>query len=111
MITPKTREPKIKTPISVKENGASSIIRQLGEDIIPKLQEEFPLEAAMIFSIAATRVIELFPFKRVNQVYEHSFLSEIFKNLNLSAKNISIFLKEFSDKREQMVEFMKYFNR
>lgn len=28
---------KIKTPISVKENGASSIICQLGEDIIQKL--------------------------------------------------------------------------
>jgi len=109
LIAPKTRTEKITPPVSVKEHGASSVITELGNDIFVKLKEKFPNEAETLFTLAVLRTIEPNPFKRAQEAYRHSYLSETFKGLRLSGKDISVFLKGFGDNREKMVEFMRGF--
>jgi transposase len=82
------------------------VITELGNDIFAKLKEIFPNQAETLFTLAALRVIEPNPFKRAQAAYDHSYLSETFKDLRLSGKDISIFLKAFGDNRDKMVEFM-----
>jgi len=106
-------EPKkainINSPVSVKEYGAVKAVTTLGEDILAKLRETFPHEADRLFTLASLRVIDPSPFKRAEHTYKHSYLSEMFPNLNLSGKDISNFLKEFGQARQKMVEFMRSF--
>jgi transposase len=109
LIAPKVKTEKIAAPVSVKEYGAASIIAELGADILSRLKENFPDQAEMLFSLAALRAIDPNPFKRAEQAYKNSYLSEIFKGLKLSGKDISVFLKEFGENRAQMVEFMRGF--
>jgi transposase len=97
--------------MSVKEYGASSVITELGADILSGLRESFPEQAETLFTLAALRVVEPNPFKRAEQSYRQSYLSETFKGLKLSGKDISGFLKEFGAGRERMVEFMRGFIR
>ena len=110
LIAPKSKIiSKIETPITVKEYGASSTLCSMGADIIDKLREVFPAHGEQIIAIAALRVIEQSPFKRLEHYYNTSYLSEIFKGLNLSTGSISAFLKDFGGNREKIVEFMKSF--
>lgn len=106
LIPPKV---KIQRPISVKEYGACSVIMEMGTDILERLKMTFTEYADVIFTIALIRVIEHCPFKRIEHFYEHSYLSETFKDLKLSSKDISLLLKEFGVNRERIVEFMEYF--
>ena len=106
LTTPKTRAMKIETPITVKEYGASSVLCEMGADIAEKLQEVFPNDGERLFTMAALRLIEQSPFKRIEQYYNASYISEIYKGLNLSGGSISAFMKDFGGKREKIVEFM-----
>jgi DNA polymerase III epsilon subunit-like protein len=90
LIAPKAKRERIVTSVSVKEYGASSVISKLGNDIFTKLKEIFPNQAETLFALAALRVIEPNPFKRAQAAYDHSFLSETFKGLRLSGKDIRL---------------------
>lgn len=109
LIPPKEKKVNFEEAVSVKEYGASATLLDLGSDIYDKLQEYFPLEAQQLMAMAVLRTIEQSPFKRLEHLYKGSYLSEVFKNLRLSGKNISQFLKCFGEKREIMVFFMKSF--
>jgi len=109
LILPKSKSGQIETPVTVKEYGASSVLCLMGADILEKLREVFPVHGDQIITMAALRVIEPSPFKRLEHYYNMSYLSETFKCLNLSAGSISVFLKDFGGNREKIVEFMKGF--
>ena len=109
LVAPKDKKEKMISSVSVKEYGASSVILELGADIQFELKKVFPNQAETLFALAALRVIESNPFKRMERAYKHSYLSEILKDLKLSGKDISVFLKEFGDNRDKMVEFMRGF--
>jgi transposase len=106
---PKKKTLKAGTPVTVKENGASSVLKALGEDILSELKNVFPNQGELIFTIAALRVIEHCPFKRLENSYRNSFLSETFKNLSLYSGSLSAFLKDFGGDREKIVKFMEHF--
>lgn len=109
LIPPKTkRRPATESSaIATKEYGASSVLNAIGGEIYKKLKERFPQDADRIFTLAALRVIERCPFKRVSFLYERSFLSEIYKNLPMSPSSLSNFLSILGTKRPQFVGFMK----
>jgi transposase len=108
-IPSKKGEAKIEKPITVKESGASDALTVLGEDILKELRDVFPEHAELIFTIAVLRLIEQCPYKRLENHYRNSFLSETFKGLKLSTGILSSFLKDFGGNREKIVEFMKRF--
>ena len=108
-IPSKKRTEKREAPVTVKEHGASSVLTTLGEDVLNELKNVFPEHGELIFTIAALRVIEQCPFKRLENLYNNSFLSETFKGLRLSSGTLSTFLKEFGGNREKITAFMKCF--
>jgi transposase len=100
---------KMETPITVKESGASGVLTMLGEDILVELRKTFPRHGELIFTISILRLIEHSPFKRLENQYRNSFLSETFKGLKMSTGSLSVFLRDFGGDREKIVEFMKRF--
>ena len=100
---------KVEAPITIKESGASSVLTVLGEDILNELKNVFPDHVELIFTIAVLRLIEHCPYKRLENVYKNSFLSETFKGLKLSSGTLSSFLRNFGGNREKIVEFMQRF--
>ena len=109
LVAPKEKSAKIEAPVSVKEYGAASVVAELGKDILQKLEEAFPGEARTVFALAAMRVVEPNPFKRAQLQYRNSYLSELLPDLKLSGKDISLFLREFGGRREEMAGFMRGF--
>jgi transposase len=63
----------------------------------------------LVFTIAVLRLIEHCPYKRLENIYKNSFLSETFKGLKLSGGTLSAFLKNFGGNREKIIKFMKHF--
>jgi transposase len=109
LISPKEKSPKIEVPITAKTYGAPRVLSDLGADILDELRKTFGEQGSLIFTIASLRVIEHCPFKRVEHLYINSFFSEMFKDLKLSGKNLSEFLRNFGGNRGKMVSFMKHF--
>lgn len=109
LMPPKEKRPKIEAPILVKEYGAAQVLSELGADVLSELRNVFGTQGELVFVIAALRMIEQCPFKRVEHLYQNSYLSEIFRGLRLSGKDISLFLSNFGGNREKIVDFMKRF--
>ena len=103
------KAPKMKPVVTVKEYGATGAVVELGKDILQKLRDKFGVSGEIVFAIALSRLIEQCPFKRTENQYVNSYISEILPGLKLSPKDISLFLKDFGSKRAEMVEFMKGF--
>jgi transposase len=103
------KPPKEKMVITVKEYGATGAVIGLGEDLLVKLRDKFGKNGEVVFAIAASRLIEQCPFKRTENQYINSYISEILPDLKLSPKDISLFLRDFGRKRSEMVEFMQGF--
>jgi transposase len=109
LIPKSNRAPKTKTVITVKEYGATSAVIEIGGDLLQKPRDKFGKIGEAVFAIAASRLIEQCPFKRTENQYINSYISEILPGLNLSPKDISLFLKGFGGRRTEMVEFMRGF--
>ena len=109
LITPRKKILKAQTPVTVKEYGAFFVLNTIGSDILCNLRNAFPIHGELIFSIAALRVIEQCPFKRVEFFYNNSCLSETYKGLKLSGGDLSKFLEDFGSNREKIIDFMKHF--
>jgi len=108
-IPAKRKAAELDSIVSVKECGASSVLSVLGEDILRELKNTFPKHGELIFTIAVLRLIEQCPYKRLENLYANSFLSETFKGLKLSSGSLSAFLKNFGSNRKKIVGFMKHF--
>lgn len=108
LIPPKRKKKQIDS-VTVKEFGASNAAVELGADIYDALKKHFPAEADRLFAIAVLRLIEKCPFKRINEAYRNSYLSELYGDLSLSSAAISTFLKDFGKNRAAIVAFLKEF--
>ena len=104
-----TRTPKPASIVTVKEYGATATVVELGSDLLEKLREKFGKNGEVIFAIAVSRLIEQCPFKRTENQYSNSYISEILPGLRLSSKDISLFLGAFGQNREAIVDFMRGF--
>lgn len=112
LIAPKNKKQQskvTKSSIAVKEYGASSFMIKTAEEIQGKLVEIFPADAEKIITIAILRALNQCPFKRVEHLYEHSYISEMFPKLRLSGKDLTTFLRDIGSKRDKIVQFMNSF--
>jgi transposase len=103
------RSPKPLTAVTVKEYGATASGVEPGSDILEKLHDKFGKNGEVVFAIAVSRLVEQCPFKRTENHYNNSYISEILPGLRLSAKDISLFLGEFGQGREAILDFMRGF--
>lgn len=108
LIPPKRKKDRIDS-VTVKEFGASNSAVELGSDIYDALKKHFPKETDRLFSLALLRLIEKCPFKRIEEAYRNSYLSELYGELSLSSASLSTFLKEFGKNRTAIVDFLKEF--
>jgi transposase len=94
---------------TVKNYGGAAIFENIGKDILERLRLCFPEVAETIYTAAVLRLLHNHPFKRLEDAYEHSYLSEIYKGLNLSGKGMTELLRYIGDRREELVGFMQGF--
>lgn len=107
LLAPKhKRMPEIRN-ISVKEFGASALINHLTQELQTQLQKIYPQDWKSLFTIAAIRFFHNSPMKNMNHHFEHSYLSELFSEVNTDPRVISNFLEKLGSDREKMVLFMK----
>lgn len=95
--------------ISVLECGASEYLLHISEDIQKNLRKHFEDDWERIYVLSILRTISPVPFKRVEDRYWRSILSERYTDLNLSGKAISTFLRKLGDRRNSITGFMKEF--
>jgi len=108
LIPPKAHKEE-KPSVTVKKYGAASLLMDIGQDILEKLRIIFPRYGETLFTIAAIRLIEHCPFRRMELHYENSYLSEVFKGINLCKTYLTDFLRIIGSDREKIVLFMDRF--
>lgn len=94
---------------TVKNYGDAIVAETIGSDVLERLRSFFPELAETIYATAVLRLLHNHPLKRLEGEYEHSYLSEIYRNLNLSGKGMTELLRRLGDNREKLVAFMKSF--
>ena len=106
-----TKKAKSNLPvnISIKEYGASHFLKSSANDVVDKLEEYFPSNWRSIVTLAIQRLIYAAPLKNMEFLYEESYLSEVYQNLDLSKNSLTSLMQEIGSMREKIAEFMKHF--
>ena len=97
------------TPVSVKEFGASTYLREISCDITNALARHFPQTYREIIVLAIGRLLHQSPLKNMAFLYESSMLSTHYPDLDLSKNRLTAFMRELGSDRPTMVAFMKEF--
>ena len=95
--------------ITIKEFGASYLLKEYSKDIIENLQEIFPYKWKEIFTSALFRLTEKTHLKNLSFHYHNSYLSEVIKNANLPQKSLGNFFRELGMQRELVVKYTSKF--
>ena len=94
--------------IYTKIYGHYSLFKNIGEDIRERLVKYFgETFGNQIFVIAIIRAIENTPYSQIEDVFEESYYSVKFKNMNMSKSTLSNLLKELSKYKKNINNFMK----
>ena len=106
-----TKKYKVSAPsnISIKEYGASHFLKSSATDVIAKLEEYFPSNWQSIVTLAIQRLIYAAPLKNMEFLYEESYLSEVYQNLDLSKNSLTSLMGLIGKDRERITDFMKNF--
>lgn len=95
--------------LSVKEYGITAFIDNHLSRYKDLLEKYFPEQWKIILVLTYGRLIYQSPLKRIAFHYTHSYLSEQYKGLSLSAKSLSVFLRELGTDRKAITDFFKEF--
>jgi hypothetical protein len=95
--------------IQVKEYGIASAIEHLFTDTVSALRKFFPDSWQRLVALAYGRLVYQSPLKNMSFHYSHSYLSEQYSGVDLSARSLSYFLREVGQDRNTIVEFCRSF--
>jgi hypothetical protein len=96
--------------IQVKEYGITAAIEHLFADTLSALKKFFPDSWQQLVALAYGRLIYQSPLKNMSFHFSHSYLSEQYSGVDLSARSLSYFLRELGQDRSRIVEFCRWFN-
>ncbi len=96
--------------LTVKEYGITFYINNYLKDYQVLLKKHFPDYWRQILVLAYSRMVYHSPMKNTEFHYHHSYMSELYKGLKLSPKQLTVFLREFGTHREQIISFFKEFS-
>lgn len=97
--------------IQVKEYGISALVENLLKDSIGRLKTHFPQSWQAITCLAYGRLVYQSPLKNMLFHYSHSYLSELFPDVNLSPKPLGSFLRDLGYNRDTIVRFCQSFKQ
>lgn len=97
--------------LCVKEYGITAFIETHFSQYKTLLQKHFPEQWQIIISLTYGRLVHHSPMKNMEHHYFHSYLSEQYPNLPLSAKSLTGVLRELGVKRMQIAAFFKEFSK
>ena len=95
--------------IQVKEYGITAAITHLFTDLHAVLKEKYPESWQRIIILAYGRLVYQSPLKNMFFHYSHSYLSEQYPGIDVSAKTLSSFLRELGEGRNKIIEFCRSF--
>jgi len=95
--------------IQVKEYGITAAIDALFGETVTALKRHFPEEWQRLISLAYGRLVHRSPLKNMAFHYSHSYLSEQYSGVDLSAKSLTYFLRELGQDRQRIIEFCRSF--
>ena len=96
--------------LTIKEYGITCYINNHLDEYKKLLEKYFPEHWKQILVLAYGRLVYHSPMKNIEFHYHHSFMSEEYKNLKLSPKQLTVFLREFGVQREQIISFFREFS-
>ena len=96
--------------ICVKEYGICAFIDSYLQDYKILLKKYFPKHSELILALTYCRLMFQSPLKNAEFHYLKSYLSELYPNLSLSPKNLTVLMREIGVQRKQIVAFFKEFN-
>lgn len=97
--------------LSVKEYGVSAFINEVLSEYPRLLQKYFPLHWQSIIALAYGRILHQAPMKNMAFHFQHSYLSELYKEVTLSPKDLGRLLREIGNDRSNIVSFFKEFSK
>jgi transposase len=103
------RQTFIPENIYLKEAGLSSLITEDFSDYIDLIKKHFPKHWKFIIALAYSRFAFQSPLKNAQYYFSKSYLSEIYKNVGLSSRSISLKLKEVGINRKEILSFFDEF--
>lgn len=95
--------------VQVKEYGVTATIDTLFGDTLHALKQYFPDEWQRLVSLVYGRLVYHSPLKNMAFHYSHSYLSEQYSGVDISAKSLSYFLRGLGEDRQKIVEFCRSF--
>jgi len=105
---PKRASTPVNVAYTVKEYGASAYLMSISEDIRSALASGFDTRTAdSIYVAAVLRVMGESSFKRMEDSYQTSFISEAIPNLSLSGPAITALLVYIGRRRDRITEIMR----
>ena len=95
--------------VKIKEYGVWSFIESHLADYTGLIKKHFPGQWETIMGLVYGRLLYQSPLKNMGFHFQHSYMSEQFFDIDLSAKRLGQFLKELGYKRDVIVDFFKEF--
>jgi transposase len=95
-------------PVFSKEYGATAFIEFIASDILETLNKHFGKKIAQqIWAVSTSRLISPCPFRRVEEHYHTSWMSEVLPDLPLSKSSITTLIDHVGNNRTKCAAFMR----
>lgn len=110
---PNDRYLRPKTPLKayVKCYGIYELFIQIAPEIVTHLRAEFPDVYREILVISLLRLSNRFSAKNAKQLFEASYLNDLYPDIGMSASTVSRFMTKLGDRRDEMVNFMSHYKQ
>jgi transposase len=95
--------------VVVKEYGLTHFFQHHLKELIEKLSEYFPQEWQTLLVAAYCRLAFQAPLKQMSFHYAHSYFSQVYPDLTLNDKKISLLLRDIGRDRQRVASFMHSF--
>ena len=103
----RARKTKIETPARAREYGATHTLLTLGQDVVEALKNHFPNDWQTIYVLAMQKLLYQAPLKNMEFLFQESYLSETYTNLNLSKNSLTSFIRNLGLQDHALLMFKK----
>lgn len=96
-------------PTKAREYGATQALTSIGQDLMFALQKHFPEDWNTVYVLALQKLLYQAPLKNMDFLFQESYLSVLYADLNLSKNNLTRFMQELGRQDGALLAFKKQF--